>query len=291
MLLVLATALLAACGGGKSGSSTQDAKDALSGVKPITSATIAAALRVNLDNAPADVGNRVELTFAGPMRANGPGKLPSLDWRIAFNSGFSRFTSRVVSTGNNVFVRLGGADFALGESTVARINQNAAATKGKADGLAAVGLDPLAAVTSVRNAGKATVAGAATTRYTGAIDVDRALDQVEKFLREVPRQSAGGQQIPQLQLTAEQRGQVKRTFKSPRFEADVASDDTLRRLVITTRFVTPETNRQAAGGITGGTIEYRVEYSDVGKQVTISPVSGARPIEEFNAALRRELAK
>ena len=49
------------------------------------------------------------------MRSNGAGKLPSLDWRIGFASGFSNFTSRVVSTGNNVFINLGGVDFALGE--------------------------------------------------------------------------------------------------------------------------------------------------------------------------------
>ncbi len=71
----------------------------------------------------------------------------------------------------------------------------------------------------------------------------------------------------------------------------MADDDTIRRLVLTTRFVTPEANRQAAGGMTGGSLEYRVEYSGVGEDVTISPVSGARPIEEFNAALQRELAK
>ena len=291
LLVLLALGPVAACGGSdNSGSSTTDAKDDLAGVKPISSATVDALLALNLRNAPSDVGDRIELTFGGPMRSNGPGKLASLDWKIAFKSGFTDFTSRVVSTGNNVFVRLGGADFELGEQTIARINQSAASS-GKPDGLAAVGLDPLAAIKDVREVGKGTVAGAATTRYTGSIDVDRALDQVETFLRQLPQQSTGGQRVPQLELTAERRDQVKRTFKSPRFEADVASDDTLRRLVIKTDFATPEANRQSAGGITGGTIEYRVEYAGVGDEVKISPVSGARPIEEFNAALQRELAK
>ena len=66
------------------------------------------------------------------------------------------------------------------------------------------------------------------------------------------------------------------TFQSPRFEVDVADDDTIRRMLLTTRFVTPEANRQAAGGITGGTIEYRVQYTGVGDEVTISP-GGAAP--------------
>jgi hypothetical protein len=290
-LLVLAAGLVAGCGGSDTSSSSGESpKAALADVKPISSATVDAVLRLTLEGAPAEVGDRIELTFGGPMRSNGPGKLASLDWKIAFDSGFSDFTSRVVSTGNNVFVNLGGADFEIGEQTVSRINQNAAAS-GKPDGLAAVGLDPLGAVTGVKESAKATVAGTQTTRYTGSIDVDKALDQIESFLRQLPQQSTGGQRVPQLELTPERRQQVKDTFHAPRFEADVAADDTIRRILLTTRFVTPEANRQAAGGITGGTIEYRVQYAGVGEEVTISPVSGARPIEEFNAALQRELAK
>ncbi len=290
LLLVLSTALLAGCGGSdkSSSSSNASATDALADVKPIDSATVDAMLRINLDNAPAAVGDRVQLAFGGPMRTNGEGKLPSMDWKIAFTSGFSKFTSRIVSTGNNVFINLGGADFEFGETTIARINQSEAPA---GEGLAAIGIDPLAAVTGVKQAGKTTIAGTATTRYVGSIDVDKALDQVESFLRQLPAQTTGGQSVPRLELTPERREQVKSTFQNPRFEADVADDDTIRRLVMTTRFVTPESNRQAAGGITGGSIEYRAQYSDVGEEVTISPVSGARPIEEFNAALQRELAK
>jgi hypothetical protein len=71
----------------------------------------------------------------------------------------------------------------------------------------------------------------------------------------------------------------------------VASDDTIRQVVVSTRFTTPVANRQAAAGITGGTIEYRLQYPDVGSEVSISPVKGARPIEEFAAALQRELTR
>lgn len=291
LLLVLVAGLVAACGGSDDASSSAaDAKDALASVKPIDSATVDAVLRINLDNAPAQVGNKVELSFSGPMRANGPGKLPSLDWKIGFSSGFSTFSSRVVSTGNNVFINLGGADFAVGEQNVSRLNQTAASS-GKGDGLAAVGLDPLAAVTGVNESGEGEIGGTETTRYTGAIDVDRALEQVESFLRHMPTQSTGGGPVPQLELTPERRAQVKRTFQSPRFEAQVAGDDTIRRLLLTTRFTTPQANQQAAGGITGGSIEYRVDYTGVGEEVTINPVEGARPIEEFSAALEREIAK
>jgi hypothetical protein len=291
VLLVLVAGLVAACGDDDaSSSSPAEAKDALASVKPISSATVDGIFRITLDNAPAQIGDRVEFTFDGPLRANGPGKLPSLDWKLAFVSGFSNFDSRVVSTGNNVFINIAGQDFEVGEQNVARVNQTASQT-GKGDGLAAVGLDPLAAVTGLKEAGTGEVGGTKTTRYTGAIDVDRALDQVESFLRHLPAQSTNGQSVPQLELTPERRQEVKDTFKSPGFEAQIADDDTIRRLILTTRFKTPAANQQAAGGITGGEIEYRVDYTGVGEEVTINPVEGARPIEEFSAALERELTK
>ena len=43
------------------------------------------------------------------------------------------------------------------------------------------------------------------------------------FLRHLPQQSTDG-------LTPEQRNQVKTTFQSPRFEAQAADDETIRRL-------------------------------------------------------------
>jgi hypothetical protein len=160
-----------------------------------------------------------------------------------------------------------------------------------ATALAAIGIDPLAALKEVRQRGSATVAGAPTTHYTGTVDMNKLLDQVQRFLRTVPRRPAAGQTLPQLELTPERRRQVAQTFGAPQVEVDVASDDTIRQVVVSTRFTTPVANRQAAAGITGGTIEYRLQYSDVGSEVSISPVKGARPIEEFAAALQRELTR
>jgi hypothetical protein len=187
-------------------------------------------------------------------------------------------------------VRLGGADFAVGEEAIANINRQSAQAKG-GDGLAAIGIDPLAALKEVRKRGQSTVAGAPTTHYVGTDDMNKLLDQVQRFLRTIPRQAAAGQATPQLELTPQRRLQVAQTFAAPQVEVDVGSDDTIRGVVLSTRFTTPAANRQAAGGITGGTIEYRLQYSDVGSEVKISPVKGARPIEEFSAALQRELSR
>lgn len=295
--LTLLLGLIAGCGsdvksaaGAKPASQDQAARSALKTVKPISSARVDALLRITLDNAPASVGDSLELSLKGPLSSNGPGKLPSLDWKLAFDGLNQSFSSRIVSTGENLFIRLGGADFAVGEDAIAGINQKSAAAKG-GDGLAAIGIDPLAALKDIRERGRSTVAGAQTTHYVGTVDMNKLLDQVQRFLRTVPRQATAGQPAPQLELTPQRRLQVAQTFAAPQVEVDIGSDDTIRRIAVSTRFTTPTADRQAAGGITGGTIEYRLEYADVGSEVTIKPVKGARPIEEFSAALQRELAR
>jgi hypothetical protein len=286
LALLTLTAALAGCGG--SDTAEQSPRDALESVKPLPSAQVDAALRLFFDGAPPSVGDKVELTFDGPLRNNGPDKLPSLDWKIAFAGLTTRFTSRIVSTGDDFFVNLGGQDFQAGREAVARLTAQARASKQQ--GLAAVGLNPLVAVKDVEEAGKVTVAGTEATRYTGVIDLDRVMDQYERLSQSLPTQGAA-QAVPRGRLTPEQRAQVRRAFGSPRFDAAVAGDHTVRRLAVTTRFTTPPANRAGAGGITGGRIEYRVEYSDVGSETKITPPAHPQPIADFARALQQILSR
>jgi hypothetical protein len=280
-------ALAAACGGSEK-ESARDPKATLADVKPLPSAQTAVAFRILFDNAPASVGDKVELTFDGPLRNNGPDKLPSLDWKVAFSGLATKFTSRIVSTGNNFFINLGGQDFEAGEQAVQQLADQARTSKQK--GLAQVGLNPLAAVRDVQDAGDRTFDGETLAVYKGAIDLDVLMDQVERLSQGLPTNGAA-QTIPQGRLTAQQRGQVKRMFGSPRFEVGVADDDTVRQLLITSKFTTPAANREAAGGITGGRMEYRVTYTAVGKTTTITPPKKTQPMADFAREVQRILAQ
>jgi hypothetical protein len=286
LILLVATAALVACGGSSSGE--KSAKQTLASVKPLRSAQTAVALRIFFDNAPASVGDELALTMNGPLRNNGADKLPSLDWKIAFSGLATKFTSRVVSTGDNFFINLGGQDFEAGEQAVQQLTDQARESKQK--GLAQVGLNPLAAVRNVKAAGERTFDGETLKVYKGDIDLDAVLDQVERLSQGLPTPGAA-QTIPGGKLTAQQRAQVKRMFASPRFEAAVAGDDTVRQLVVTSKFTTPEANRQAAGGITGGHMEYRVEYTNVGEKTTITPPTKTQPLSDFARQVQQILSK
>ena len=285
LLLVLSAA---ACGGSDRASSEGDAEQRLQSVKPLPSAQVSVAARIFFDNAPPSVGDELELTFDGPLRNNGADKLPSLDWKVAFSGLTTKFTSRVVSTGDNVFINLGGQDFEAGREAVARLTEQARSSRQQ--GVAQVGLNPLKAVRDVKQAAGRTVAGAKLDVYTGTVDADAVMDQYERLSQSLPTTGAA-QAVPQGRLTPEQRAQVKRMFGSPRFEAGVADDDTVRHLLITSKFRTPAANRAEAGGITGGRIEDRVEYTDVGEAVTITPPADTQPIADFARELQRILAR
>lgn len=298
--VVLLASLATACGGGGgagSADATDDAREVLASVRPIESATTAVRLRIKLENAPPDVGSApLDLTLEGPLRSNGPGKLPSFDWIVGFSGFGEQLSSRLVSTGSNLFVRLGGQDFEVGADAVARATRQAGGGPGGAaasTGLAALGVDPLAAVERVNKAAAGTVAGAKTTRYTGTLSTGKIADQVVGLLDTVRVQqpSGGAQVVPSLDLTPERRRDLERAFASPSFTVDIAEDRTLRRIVVATRFTTPEANRAAAGGTTGGTIEYRAEYSEVGKTVAVSPPADAEPIADFVTALQQLMAQ
>jgi hypothetical protein len=280
-------ALAAACGGSEK-ESARDPKATLADVKPLPSAQTAVAFRILFDNAPASVGDKVELTFDGPLRNNGVDKLPSLDWKVAFSGLATKFTSRIVSTGNNFFINLGGQDFEAGEQAVQQLADQARTSKQK--GLAQVGLNPLAAVRDVQDAGDRTFDGETLAVSKGAIDLDVLMDQVERLSQGL-RTNGAAQTIPQGRLTAQQRGQIKRMFGSPRFKVGVADDDTVRQLLITSNFTTPAANREAAGGITGGRMEYRVNYTAVGKTTTITPPTKTQPMADFAREVQRILAK
>lgn len=281
---LLALLALAGCSG-----DGDDARGTLSEIRPIQSADASVRLRLELDNAPPEASGPIELTMRGPLRSNGPDRLPGLDWNVAFSGFGERFASRVVSTGDNAFVRLGGVDFEVGEQRVAEASAQAARTSQQnPQGLASLGIDPLDSVRTVEEGGTETVGGTETTAYTGTLDLAKLLVDANRLIGSVP--APPGQAAP-LELTPEVRRRVTSAYEEPRFRVNVAEDDTLRRFSVDTRFRVPPEQQAQAGGATGGKLSYSVEYTGVNGRQTITPPTGARPLEEFQRELERLLGE
>ena len=286
LLALTAAVVVAACGG--SGGAEKTAKETLASVKPLPSAQVSAALRISFDNAPPEVGDKLELTFDGPLRNNGADKLPSLDWKIAFTGLTTRFTlARRLH--RRQLLHQPRRPGLRGRPRGGRPARRPGARR-QAEGRLRSRARPARRGQGRQEGGRVTVAGTKATNYTGTIDLDKAIDQYERLSQSLPTTGASAA-VPQGRLTPEQRAQVKRTFGSPRFEAAVADDETVRRLVVTTDFTTPAVNREGAGGITGGHIEYRVEYSDVGEETTVVAPKDTQPIGDFARELQRILSR
>jgi hypothetical protein len=285
--LLLALLLVAGCGTDENAApgEGQSPREVLRELRPLSTAQVTAVVRATFDNAPQEVGSPLVMRFEGPLRNNGPDKLPSLDWKISFTGLNAQFSSRVISTGSDVFVHLGGADFSLGEAAVSRmVDQARQAQVSGRSGFAAIGVNPLSVVRDLTNSGAGTVAGEKVTRYTGTVDREKLFDQVERFFRGVP--NPGG--APTV-ITPKQRAELMSMFSEPKFELDVAADRTVRRLLITDRFRTLVSNREAAGGITGGTLFYEVKYAPLRSVPQINPPAHSEPLANFLTALQQEL--
>ena len=286
--LLFALLLIAGCGGSGEQAATSGGSDphaVLGDLRPIGKAQVSAEARMTFDNAPPEVGSPLVLKFGGPIRSNGVDKFPSLDWNVSFRGLTQSFTTRVISTGSNMWVRLGGEDFAVGEDAIARmVDQARQAQASGRTGLGAIGVDPVAAIADVRDAGTSNVAGVKVTRYTGHADRDKLLDQFERLLRNLP----AAQGAP-TEITDVQRAKFKSMFGVPRFEVDVAADRTIRRLSVAAGFTTPLANREAYGGITGGKFIYDVTYAPLkGTPQFVGPANAA-PLADFMAALEQQL--
>jgi len=294
MVRLLALVVAALLGfAGCSGMGGSDARSVIEEVKPLRSADVDLELRLDLERPPPEVGGPLVLTARGPLRTENPKRLPKLDWNLAFSGFGERFASRIVSTGDNAFVRLGGVDFEVGQAQVAQLNAQAERSAQQSPrGLASLGIDPLDSVKTAEEAGESSVAGAATTRYRGTLDLAKALVDANRLLTSAPRQqSFAGQPVPQVELTPEKRKQITDSYDDPRFELDIAEDDTIRRLFLETRFKTTPEQQAAAGGVPGGRISYRVEYGNVNGAQKVTPPRGARPLAEFQRELNRLLSR
>jgi hypothetical protein len=285
--LLFVLLLIAGCGGSsEQAASSNDPHALLDSLRPIDKAQVSAEARMTFDNAPPAVGSPLVLRFSGPIRSNGPDKIPSLDWNVSFRGFTQAFSTRVLSTGSDMFVRIGGQDFAVGQDAVARmVDQARQAQASGRTGLGAIGVDPVEAIADVREAGTGSVAGVKVTRYIGTADRDKLLDQFSRLLHNLPASAQGAP----TQITDVQRAKIKSLFDAPRFEVDVASDRTIRRLTFTVNFRTPVANREASGGITGGRLSYDVKYAPLAGTPTFTPPAHTEPIADFMAALEQQL--
>jgi hypothetical protein len=282
-LASVAALALTACGGGDGDSG--DAKALLSEAfkNPINSAIVSLDVSAKVEGVP-QLSQPISFKMNGPYESRGKNKVPKLDWDINVSGGGQNLTGSRVSTGDNAFIGFQGQNYEVGTEVLKQYEQQLGAQKQQgATSLKQYGIDPSTWITDAKEDGEEDVAGTATTKVTGGIDVEKMLNDVNTLIEKAG--PAMGQTSTQ-KLTPQQIDQFKQVVKDPKFEAFVGKDDKkLRRLTATIDFTIPENQRAQAQGASGGSVKFSIQFANVGQPATITPPTDAKPLSELQQQL------
>jgi len=208
LLVALASAAalaLSACGGGDGDSGDAKAllKDAFS--KPISSANVSLDLSAKIDGVP-QLSQPITFKMTGPYESRGAKKVPKLDWDVNVSGGGQTFSGGLISTGDNAFVSFQGQNYEVGPELVKQYEQQLGAQTQSPTSLKQYGIDPANWVRDAKEEGDEDVAGAATTKVTGTLDVEKMLNDINTLIEKAgPKMGQANTQ----KLTPEQIQQVK----------------------------------------------------------------------------------
>ena len=225
----------------------------------------------------------IRLSASGPY-IGGQNKLPQLDMDVklgARGQGQSLETG-LVSTGDRAFVKFGGEFYEQPQANVDAANKDLASRKGSRDN--PLGIDPGGWVTDAKTEGDDKVGGVDTTHVSARVDVEKLLADLNELARKGAG-AVGGTTAPQ-PLTRAQLDAAAKTVKDPTFDVYVAKDDeTIRRMSGNLEIAVPEEERAQTNGITGGSLRFTLELSDVNGDQKVEEPAKSRPLSDLSRQL------
>jgi hypothetical protein len=199
----------------------------------------------------------LHLHLDGPYVSHGGASIPSFDWKLNASAVGFPVGGRLVSTGTNVYLSVYGAQYEVGEPTVAAVNDRVGAA-------AAAGprLDIAHWLAHPTVVGEGSAGGVDCELISGAPRWDLIAGELGALT------GAAGSAAPVISGSA---------------TACVGYDDrVLHRLDLDVRLTFPASVRDRLGGASGGHLEGDVEISDVGQSQHITAPHGPqRPIRDL----------
>ena len=287
VLLSAAAAVLglSACGGG---GDEKDAKALLDKAfhKSVRSADIKLDGTVQAKGLPS-LSKPIRVQASGPYRQT-RGKLPSfdIDLRVGTGGGGQVVSTGRLSTGDRAFVKFEDTFYELPRSTVEQANRSLRRDRRQRGVLRQIGMNARSWVQNAKIEGHDKVAGVETTHVSGALDVRRLLQDLNRFVgRSGTALGAAAGQVPR-PLTRSQLDKIAQVVKDPSFDVYVGKrDDIIRRVSARLNLEVPREDRARVGGLTGGSVVFSLEFSRVnGNQRIVAPAK-ARPLSDLTKSL------
>jgi hypothetical protein len=286
VLLLLAAAMLASCGGS---GGKEDAQDLLDKAfkADINSADVKLDATIQVKGAPA-LERPVRVQASGPFRSN-EGKLPSVDMdiQIGTSGGGQTVQTGFLSTGDRAFVKFQDVYYEQPPAEVRKANASIRKNQGKGQSLGSLGLDPRKWIGNAKEEGNEKVAGTDVRHVSGTLDMSAFLNDLNEFVRRSSGAIGGatGQTAPK-PLGADDIAKVEQVVQNPSFDVYVAEeDDTIRRVAGRIEFAVPEEARSQSGGLESGSFEFSLELSDVNGDQEIRAPEKARPLSDLTGSL------
>lgn len=292
LLALLALVALAGCGGG-SGVADQSASEVLRSTFGPNRAVHSGRLDLRVTATGLQASQQpLEVGLRGPFAGSGSNAQPRFDLDASLTARGVGVTGGVVSTGSAGFLGIGNQSYALDAKTYDAFKQAYAqegtgtSTTAKGSTLGALGIDPVRWLRDPKKAKSETVAGVKAVHVTASVDVPALLGDVTKILARANTAGAAAAAGQDVQLTDAERQTIQAAVRSSRFDVWTGEDDgLLRRVLVEVDYDVPAAQRDAAGGLTKGTLSLGLTLADLNEKQTIVAPKGAKPISELTSAL------
>lgn len=285
-LAALAT-VFAACGDSDSDSSAGgDPQKVIenASLEGVESGDLDLALHIKAEG---DEGGDVDVNLSGPFEVGGKGELPQLGLSaeisgsadgedIDFDGGLTLLTDRAFIAFEGTDYEVDPTTFGFLESALERSQQQSGEEDITACQEAAEGIKFSQFADNLENDGSADVDGTSTTKVSGDLNIDGAIDAVIK-LTEDPAcssqlEAAGPLPIGELE---EAKGEVSKAIEKAHVDLYVGDDDIVRKVDAELTIAPPD----AAGEKVE--LELEMTLSGVNEEQTFSSPSNAKPLEDL----------
>jgi hypothetical protein len=287
VLAAMAT-VFAACGGSDSsgGSSDEDPQ------KVVENASLEGVKSGNLDltldvKSEGDEAGDVELNLSGPFEAGAKGDLPQLEMSaeasgsvggedLNFDGGLTVLTDRAFIDYEGTDYEVDPTTFGFLKSALEQAQQQEGPESGDVTACqkAAEGIKFSQFADELTNEGSVDVDGTPTTKVSGDLNVEGAIDALIQ-LTEDPACSSQLEAAGPLPLSEleEARGELSKAIKQAHVEIYVGDDDIVRKFAAELTIQPPETSNE--------TVELAMELSlsGVNEEQSFSAPSNAKPLE------------
>ena len=284
--LTALAAVLAACGGSDDSNSSEDPQQVVesASLAGVESGELALSLHVNAEG---KEGGDVDVSLSGPFEAGGKEELPQLAIEaevsgsadgedIDFDGGLTLLTDRAYVAYKGTDYEVDPTTFGFLKSAFERSQQQSGEQDVTACQQAAEGIKFSQFADNLENEGGADVDGTSTTKVSGDLNVDGAIDALIK-LTEDPAcssqlEAAGPLPIGELE---EAKGELSKAIEKAHVDLYVGDDDIVRKVDAELTIAPPEAADEKVE------VQLELTLSGVNEEQSFSSPSDAKPLEDL----------